>query len=107
MKDNMKLIYLGAALVVVIGFCVFMYKRSNPDIQSAYNPANSGPPAYTKNGGNEAAYRAEMQKSQGRGAASGAAPDPYAGRYATPAPPGPARSTYGTPGGGTYTGGPR
>ena len=68
MKDNMKMILLGAAVVVIIALGVFAYKKANPSIQSDYDPAHAGPPAYMKGGGADA-YRASQQ---GQGTSSGA-----------------------------------
>ena len=107
MKDNMKLVYVGVALVFAIGFGIFMYKRSTPDIQAAYNPKN-GPPAYMQKGGGEAAYRNQMQ-GQGTGGsatAPGGAANQYPGRYDA-APPGPGRGGGSSYGSSTYSGGPR
>lgn len=37
------------ALIVVLGFCYFMYRRTQPDLRAAYDPRN-GPPAYATRG---------------------------------------------------------
>jgi NADH:ubiquinone oxidoreductase subunit H len=48
MKQKASPVVVVIAVVAVIAFCYFMYQRTNPSVQSAYNPKRVGPPGYAR-----------------------------------------------------------
>lgn len=49
MKTKVGPAAIVIAVVVLAGFCYFMYKQSQPKLQTTYDPQKYGPPAYVKN----------------------------------------------------------
>jgi hypothetical protein len=49
MKKNVSPLMIGVAIVILAGFCYFMYRATQPNLQGPYDPRN-GPPAYAKRG---------------------------------------------------------
>ena len=49
MKQNVGPIAIVIGVIVLIGFCYFMFKRSQPNLQADFDPRN-GPPGYATKG---------------------------------------------------------
>ncbi len=84
MQQKIGPVAIAIAVILLVGFCYVMYKRSQPSLQADYDP-KSGPPDYVKN----------YQKKSGGG--------PGGGGYQTPGGGG-GGGGYQVPGGGSPPG---